>query len=66
MQIAEVLNERISDRGIPISELGRRTNIDHQLLRRSLRGIRPLRAEELVSLSRELNLTMSDFYEKSA
>lgn len=59
--VTEVLNRRIKERGIPISELARRTNLDAELLRRSLAGTRNLRADEFVVLCHELMLDTNDF-----
>lgn len=63
MKIYEVIAKSVRERGISVSELGRRTGINDGFLRNSLYGRRGLKAEELVKLSRELNLEMSDFYE---
>lgn len=62
MQAYEVVSRRVERTGITVAELARRTDINHLLLRRSLHGKRVLKADELVSLSRELNLEMSDFH----
>lgn len=60
--IAEkVVSERVKKNGITVAELSRRTNMNPELLRRSLSGIRPLKADELVSLCQELELGISDF-----
>ena len=61
MKVIDVLNRRIKDRGIPVSELARRTSLDAELLRRSLAGTRNLRADEFVILCHELMLDTSDF-----
>ena len=63
MQAYEVISRRVERTGITVAELARRTEIHHILLRRSLHGERALKADELVSLSRELELDMSDFVE---
>lgn len=65
MQAYEVVSRRVERTGITVAELARRTEINHLLLRRSLHGERALKADELVSLSRELDLEMSDFYKAS-
>lgn len=65
MQAYEVVSRRVERTGITVAELARRTDINHLLLRRSLHGERVLKADELVSLSRELNLEMSDFHKAS-
>lgn len=59
--VIEVLNRNIKDRGIPVSELARRTSLDPELLRRSLAGQRRLRADEFVRLCLELKLDTKDF-----
>ncbi len=59
--VIEVLNQRIKERGIPMSELARRTNLDAELLRRSLAGTRNLKADEFVFLCHELALDTRDF-----
>lgn len=63
MQAYEVVSRRVERTGITVAELSRRTGIDCLPLRRSLHGERALKADELVSLSRELELDMSDFME---
>ena len=65
MQAYEVVSRRVERTGITISELARRTNIDHMALRSSLHGKRALKADELVSLAVELNLELSDFCKAS-
>lgn len=62
MKAYEVVSRRVDCTGITVSELARRTNIDHMALRSSLHGKRALKADELVSLSKELDLKMSDFH----
>lgn len=63
MQVYEVVSRRVERTGITVSELARRTDISYLALRSSLRGERSLRADELVRLSRELSLQLSDFDE---
>lgn len=63
MQAYEVVSRRVERTGISVAELARRTEINRLLLHRSLHGTRVLKADELVRLSRELNLEMSDFEE---
>jgi len=64
--VTDVLNQRIKERGIPVSELARRTNLDAELLRRSLAGTRNLRADEFVALCHELMLDTCDFVSSAA
>lgn len=61
MQAYEVISRRVERTGITVSELARRANMDHMSLRSSLHGKRALKADELLSLSRELDLTFEDF-----
>ena len=62
MKAYEVISRRVERTGITVSELARRTDIDYMALRSSLHGKRALKADELISLSAELNLQMSDFH----
>ena len=59
--VIDILNARIKERGIPTSELARRSGLNAELLRRSLAGARKLGADEFVSLCHELDLNTSDF-----
>lgn len=61
MKAYEVIGAAVRERGIPCTELARRTNISAELLRRSLNGERKITADEFVSLCAELNLTLDDF-----
>lgn len=61
MDVVDVLNKRIADRGIPVSELSRRVGMNDELLRRSLNGSRTLKATEFVVICHELALDMNDF-----
>lgn len=63
MYVVDVLNKRISQRGISISELSRRVKMNDELLRRSLNGTRSLKATEFVSVCHELDLDIEDFTE---
>ena len=65
MQAYEVVSRRVECTGITVSELARRTKIDHMALRSSLHGKRALKADELISLAIELNLEMADFCKAS-
>ncbi len=64
MDIVKVLNERIRERGISISELSRRVGMNDEMLRRSLTGNRNVRADEFVGLCHELSLDIEDFTPK--
>lgn len=61
MQAYEILNKRVEERGIPVAVLARRTGMNSELLRRSLKGDRKLDAEEFIPLCKELGLSLSDF-----
>lgn len=61
MLIHEVIRDRQKQRGIPVSELSRRTGIGYEALRVSLSGGRRLNAAEFVALCKELELTFDDF-----
>lgn len=61
MNVVDVLNQRITQRGISISELSRRVHMNDELLRRSLNGTRVLKATEFVAVCRELGLDIEDF-----
>ena len=61
MAVNEIVNKARIRRGIPVSELSRRTGIKYEGLRRALDGTRGLTAAELVSLCEELELDITDF-----
>lgn len=63
MKAYEVISRRVERTGISVSELARRTDIQYMALRNTLRGERVMRADELLRLSRELNLDFGDFAE---
>ena len=63
MDVVDVLNKRVSQRGISISELSRRVKMNDELLRRSLNGTRSLKATEFVLVCHELDLDIEDFTE---
>ena len=60
-QIIEVINGKKSERGISLAELSRRTGIEYEALRETLKGKRNLRATEFIDLCIELDLCLSDF-----
>jgi transcriptional regulator with XRE-family HTH domain len=43
-------------KGLTVTELGRRIGSDHSFLSRAERGLRPLTVEQLMAISRELNV----------
>lgn len=61
MTAAEVIAARVNRVGISIAELARRTDIHPELLRRSLNGERVIKADELIRLCVELELSLADF-----
>jgi len=61
MNIISVINERIRERGISVSELSRRIGMNDEMLRRSLAGNRNVKADEFIGLCRELHLDIEDF-----
>lgn len=63
MDVVDVLNKKISQRGISISELSRHVDMNDELLRRSLNGTRTLKATEFVAVCHELDLDIEDFTE---
>lgn len=63
MKAYQVIEERRDERGIPCAELARRVDMQPELLRRGLTGLRNITAEEFVALCKELHLDLSDFKE---
>lgn len=61
MKAYEVISRRVERTGIPVSELARRVGMNYMPLRNALLGQREMKADELLSLSRELDLTFEDF-----
>ena len=61
MKAATVIKDAQTRRGIPTSELSRRTGIEYEALRNALNGNRNITAEEFVNLCVELELDMEDF-----
>lgn len=61
MKPYEVIAKRVSDRGITVAELARRTGMEPELLRRSLIGGRKIASDELIALCVELGLDIPDF-----
>lgn len=64
MDAYEVVSSRVARVGITTAELARRTGINSELLRRSLIGERTLKANELITLCAQLELTLEDFEEE--
>lgn len=61
MKAYEVVSRRVEDKGITVSELARRVSMHHMALRNALKGERAMKADELIALSRELDLDFDDF-----
>ena len=59
----QVINERIGELPINISELARMAGINYELLRRTLAGERKLSGDEFVVLCEILEIPMDRFYE---
>ena len=57
----DVIKQKQQDTGITVAELSRRTGIKYERLRTSLEGTRGFTGSELVFVSRELGLSISDF-----
>ena len=65
MTVVEFLQKKISERGISISELSRRTAIPRNYLYCSLgpKPSRALRADELIDIFRFFGLELTDYVE---
>ena len=61
MKAYEIINQRVSERGISVAELARRVGTNSELLRRSLNGDRKLNVDEFLPLCKELGLSLDDF-----
>ena len=61
MNVSKVISSKAERRGISCAELARRTGMNKEVLRRCLRGKRAIRADELLRLCSELEMSMSDF-----
>ena len=60
-----VINKKIDERGITMTNTAKRAGISPDLLYRTLDGKRKLKADELISLCQVLDLTLADFKEES-
>ena len=61
MNIVEVINKEVTARGMKLTVLANRSAVNVDLLSKSLRKKRKLKAEELIRLCRVLNLSLDDF-----
>ena len=61
MNVIDTISSRIRDRGMTITTVARRSEMSVDLLSKSLRGKRRLKAEELVAKCMVLGLTVDDF-----
>lgn len=64
MSVSQVIEARRQKRGIPYAELARRCDINQEMVSRFCKGISMPSAEQLVKLSAELELELSDFVER--
>lgn len=60
MALWKVVEEKISERGIPIAVLERRLGLKRDALSSSLRGARKLQGVELILLCNELGIGIED------
>lgn len=65
MKAYEVIAKKVKDVGISNAELGRRIDMDSELVRRRLAGERKIIADEMVAFSVELGLEIADFQKSS-
>lgn len=65
MKAYEVIAKKVKDVGISNAELGRRIDMDSELVRRCLAGERKIIADEMVAFSVELGLEIDDFQKSS-
>lgn len=61
MSVSQVLNDRINERGITVSELSRRVGMNDEALRRSIAGYRNLKADEFIQICHVMDLNINDF-----
>lgn len=61
MRAYRIIAQRVAEVGISKAELARRIEMNDELLRRSLAGMRKITAEEFIRLCKELKLNLSDF-----
>lgn len=61
MGVVETIERTRTERGMSVAELSRRTGIEYENLRVSLKGERKIPAPEFVKLCRQLDLRVEDF-----
>lgn len=61
MSVGKVIRATINERGMSLAELCRRTNLNPELIRRSLENKRHLKSEEFLVICQVLDLSLSDF-----
>lgn len=61
MGVVETIERTRTERGMSVAELSRRTGIEYENLRVSLKGERKIPAPEFVKLCRQLDLEVEDF-----
>ncbi len=54
MDYLELFNQALKEKGTTVSFVSRRTGLNYEVLRRTLRGTRPMRADELISVAAAL------------
>ncbi|NCC68648.1 MAG: hypothetical protein EOM14_10750 [Clostridia bacterium] len=55
------LSEMVKERGIKLTALSKMSQIPYSVLQPSLKGVRPLRADEFVRICRACNIRADDF-----
>ena len=60
-EIITVINNRIKDRGVTRVFISKQAHIKPDLLSKTLKGNRNMRADEFVNLCQVLDLTLEDF-----
>lgn len=61
MEVRNVVVNEVEKRGISVAELARRSGMRYEALRLFLTGQQDIKGEDLVSVSKVLDLEMSDF-----
>ena len=56
VDVLQVINDTITEQRIPVALLARKCGIYYEVLRKSLKGVRPMRLTELEALCKQLHL----------
>ena len=64
--VTKVISNKIEERGMTMTVVAHRADMSPELLSRTLKGSRKLKADELVNLCRVLELTLDDFGKSKA